>query len=69
MITIRMKSVTICRPGPNHAPRIDMICGCAVPAGTWDTIAYPPGTAFELPEDEALSLLKVHSGEIVARAS
>ena len=64
-ITIKLRLATCYRPGPRHAPRIDMICGCAVPAGVWDVREIPPGVAFEIPEDEGLALLKVHAGEIV----
>ena len=65
MITIKMRIVTVCRPGPSHAPKIDMICGCAVPAGVWDVREIPPGQPFEIDEAEGRALLKIHSGEIV----
>ena len=65
MITVRMRNVTVHRIGPRHTARIDLICGMNVPAGHSDIIAYPPGVAFELPEDEARALLKIHAGEIV----
>jgi hypothetical protein len=68
-ITIRMKNVTVHRPGKRHAPKIDVIAGLWVPAGVIDVVAYPPGVAFELPEDEGRALLKIHSGEIVGGPS
>ena len=67
-IQIKMRGVTVHRPGPNHAPRIDMICGCAVPAGTWEVREIPPGTPFEIDRDEGLRLLAVHSGEVIEEA-
>ena len=68
MITIRMKHVTVHRPGKLHAPKIDVIAGLWVPAGVIDVVAYPPGVPFQIPEDEGLRLLAVHAGEIVARS-
>ena len=46
-ITVRMKGVTVHRPGPNDAPRIDMIAGLWVPGGVIDVVAIPPGQPFQ----------------------
>lgn len=68
-ITIRMRGVTVHRPGPRHAPRIDVIAGLWVPGGVIDVLEIPPGQPFELPEAEGLALLNGHNGEIVGGPS
>ena len=64
-IWIKMRGATVHRPGPQHAPRIDLISGCSVPSGHWDVLEIASGIAFEIPEDEGRRLLALHSGEEV----
>lgn len=65
-ITIRMRGVTVHRPGPRHAPKFDTVCGMSVQTGVIDVVEIPPGVPFEIERGEALRLLAVHAGEIVS---
>jgi hypothetical protein len=64
-----MRNVTVHRPGPNHAPRIDTIAGLWIPGGVIDVVEIPPGVAFEIDADEGKRLLAIHAGEIVGGPS
>ena len=71
MIKIRLPTQTVIRPGPRFEPaQIVERAGFSIcVGGVNDTIAVPPGEAFEIEREEGLRLIARFGGQIVEEPS